>query len=216
MTAGLNWDESYWNPLSITTEAYYGWNLMATALRQRSILPGGARFSYQSGTTQLLGLVVSRAVNQNLADFASSRLWMPIGAEADALWSLDHEEGQEKAYCCFNARARDFARIGELVRNHGIWNGRAVVSEGFVEEMTTPRDGVLDSKGSPVDYYGYQWWVLRTPSGNIPYARGILGQYILVLPSKNRVIVRLGKKTAERVDHHPTEVRALAEWGLSN
>jgi hypothetical protein len=58
--------------------------------------------------------------------------------------------------------------------------------------------------------------VLSTPQGPIPYARGILGQYIIVVPQKNRVVVRLGKKMGERVDHHPAEVRALADWALKD
>jgi CubicO group peptidase (beta-lactamase class C family) len=215
MTSGLNWDESYMNPLSITTEAYYGSDLHFTALRQRLIRPPGSGFSYQSGTTQLLGLVVARAVNKNLADYASEKLWRPLGAEKEALWSLDKEDGMEKAYCCFNATARDFARVGEFVRNFGKWNGQQLLSEAYIKEMIHPH-GVPDKDGKATDYYGYQWWVYHTLAGDVPYARGILGQYIIVLPQRNRVIVRLGKKTAERVDHHPIEVRELVEWGLRN
>jgi CubicO group peptidase (beta-lactamase class C family) len=76
--------------------------------------------------------------------------------------------------------------------------------------------GVPDKDGKATDYYGYQWWIYPSAVGEVPYARGILGQYIIVLPQRNRVIVRLGKKTAERVDHHPIEVRELVEWGLRN
>jgi len=213
MTAGLDWNESYMNPFSVTTEAYYGTSLLNTVFKQHRMTEPGSLFQYQSGTTQLLGLVVSRAVNQNLSEYASSRLWSRIGAEKDALWSLDHENGMEKAYCCFNATARDFARIGELVRNRGFWMGAPVVDSAYVSEMTRPH-GIKNAEGIPVDYYGYQWWVLKTAEGEIPYARGILGQYILVIPFRNRVIVRLGKATGERTDHHPAEVRALAEWGL--
>ncbi len=215
MTSGLNWDESYWNPFSVTAEAYYGTSLLQTALRQRSVFPPGSRFSYQSGSTQLLGMVVSRAVNLPLSEFASRRLWIPIHAEADALWSLDHEDGMEKSYCCFNARARDFARIGELVRQRGSWAGNPVVDPAFVEKMISPHF-VPNEQGGPVDYYGFQWWILKTPSGPVPYARGILGQYIVVIPQKGRVLVRLGKATGERTDHHPVELRALVEWGLQD
>jgi CubicO group peptidase (beta-lactamase class C family) len=77
--------------------------------------------------------------------------------------------------------------------------------------MTRPH-GIPNAEGKPVDYYGYQWWILKTPEGEVPYARGILGQYIAVIPSKNRVVVRLGKKTGEREDHHPVELRALVDW----
>jgi CubicO group peptidase (beta-lactamase class C family) len=215
MASGLNWDESYWNPFSITAEAYYGTQLLQTALRQRSLLPAGTRFSYQSGNTQLLGMVVSRAVNLSLSEFASRRLWVPLRAEADALWSLDHADGMEKSYCCFNARARDFARIGELVRQRGSWRGHPVVDSAFIEKMISPHL-VPNESGELVDYYGFQWWILKTASGPVPYARGILGQYIVVIPQKARVIVRLGKATGERIDHHPVELRSLVEWGLQD
>ncbi|MBS1958242.1 MAG: serine hydrolase [Bdellovibrionales bacterium] len=212
MTSGLNWDESYWNPFSITTEAYYGTDLHRTVLRQRLIREPGTMYSYESGTTQLLGLVVARATQKNLATYASEKMWQPMGAEHDALWSLDHESGMEKAYCCFNATARDFARFGQLVLQNGSWNGTRLLNEEYVKTMITPHE-VKDESGNPVDYYGYQWWNLRTPQGGrIPYARGILGQYIVVVPQKKRVIVRLGMKRGKTVNHHPEEVWALVEW----
>jgi CubicO group peptidase (beta-lactamase class C family) len=215
MTAGLDWNESYLNPFSITTEAYYGSNLLTTVLKQRKIVDPGSVFSYSSGTTHLLGTVVSRAINQSLSEFASARLWQPLGAETDALWSLDRDGGMEKSYCCFNATARDFARIGSLVLRKGEWGGRSLVNQSYIAEMVKPHR-VSNEQGAAVDYYGYQWWVLQTPSGEVPYARGILGQYIVVIPQTRRVIVRLGKDTGERTDHHPVELRALVEWGLED
>ncbi|MFY9464784.1 MAG: hypothetical protein WAP48_06825 [Sediminibacterium sp.] len=76
--------------------------------------------------------------------------------------------------------------------------------------------GIKDLKGATCDYYGYQWWI-DPEHKDIFYARGILGQYIIVIPSKKRVIVRLAHKAAkERVHTVPTEVRYLINWGLQN
>jgi CubicO group peptidase (beta-lactamase class C family) len=213
MSSGLDWNESYSNPFSVTTEAYYGDDLFLTSLKQRLIRKPGTFHQYQSGTTQLLGFVVVKATNKTLSQYASEKLWVPMGAEKDALWSLDHDEGMEKAYCCFNARARDFARIGELVLNHGQWKGKQLLNADYIQQMTTANQ-VPDESGKPVDYYGYQWWILKTPQGDIPYARGILGQYIIVIPQKNRVVVRLGMKRGKTIDHHPEEVRKIVEWAL--
>ena len=215
MSSGLDWNESYGNPFSITTESYYGENLLQTAFRQRTRIAPGSQFQYHSGATQLLGIVVSRAVKKSLAQYASEKLWIPLGAEKEALWSLDHEEGTEKAYCCFNATARDFARIGQFVLQHGKWKGEQLLNETYIKEMLSP-NLIPDESLKPTDYYGYQWWILKTPSGDVPYARGILGQYIIVIPQKQRVIIRLGKKKGKTFDHHPEEVRELVKWSLEN
>jgi CubicO group peptidase (beta-lactamase class C family) len=211
MSSGLNWQEAYSNPFSITTEAYYGSDLRMTALRQQMTETPGSRFSYQSGNTQLLGMVLGRAVNMNLSAYASAKLWKPLGAEKDALWSLDHENGQEKAFCCINASARDFARIGQLILQKGKWHDEQLLNSNYIDEMLTP-NRLMDNQDEKVEYYGYQWWLLKTDQGTVPYMRGILGQYVMIIPSKNRVVVRLGKKMGDRKNHHPVEVEALAKW----
>lgn len=218
MSSGLNWNETYSNPFSVTTEAYYGSNLLMTTLKQFTAIDPGTKYVYQSGTTQLLGLIVARATNRHLAQYASERLWGPLGAERDALWSLDQEEGMEKAFCCFNARARDFAKIGQFMLNRGAVTRAAgettqLLNSEYLTQMTTP-NGIPDENGSPVDFYGYQTWILKTSQGDVFYARGILGQYIIVVPKKNRIVVRLGMKKGKTVDHHPEEVRALVDWAM--
>jgi len=72
---------------------------------------------------------------------------------------------------------------------------------------------IPDETGEPTKYYGYQWWIIPSRP-DIFYARGILGQYIIVIPSKKTVVVRLGKKRADqRIDYAPAEVDALIKWG---
>jgi len=73
-----------------------------------------------------------------------------------------------------------------------------------------------DEKGIACDYYGYQWWI-DPLNPEIYYARGILGQFIIMVPSKKTIIVRLGKTTSkERVRTVPKEVRYLINWGMNN
>jgi CubicO group peptidase (beta-lactamase class C family) len=218
MSSGLDWNESYRNPLSSMAEGYYGSRLLKTTLRQRPARAPGVRYEYQSGATELLGLVLARATQRTLAQYASEKLWIPLGAERDAVWSLDAEGGIEKAYCCLNARARDFARIGQFLLNDGKWPDAAgtpqqLLNSDFLREMATPH-GIPDEMGKPVDFYGYQLWILSTPRGPVKYARGILGQYIIAVPQTHRVLVRLGKKRGNTVDHHPEEVRAMVDWAL--
>jgi CubicO group peptidase (beta-lactamase class C family) len=215
MSSGTDWNESYIDPFSVTTEAYYGSNLYKTATGVKAIHPPGTLHYYKSGDTQLLGLILEKATGRSLSEYASEKLWQPLGAEHPALWSTDHEKGNEKAYCCFNSNTRDFARIGKLMLDSGKCNGVAVIDSAYYVNSIKPC-GIKDTKGNPCDYYGYQWWI-DPEHPEIFYARGILGQYIIMIPSKKIIIVRLGKLTSPIRTHTvPKEVRYLINWGLQS
>lgn len=215
MSSGTDWSESYINIFSVTSEAYYGSDIYKTATGVKAIHPPGTLHYYKSGDTQLLGLILEKATGKSLSDYASEKLWQPLGAEHPALWSTDHENGHEKAYCCFNTNTRDFARIGKLMLNSGKWNGRAIIDSAYFAQSVTPC-GIKDTKGNACDYYGYQWWI-DPLHPEIFYARGILGQYIIVIPSKKMILVRLGKQTSPIREHTvPKEVRYLINWGLNS
>jgi len=215
MSSGTNWDESYWNPLSVTAEIYYGTDAYKTATGVSMIHQPGTLHDYKSGDTQLLGLILLKATGKTLSEYASQKLWQPLGASHTALWSTDTENGKEKAYCCFNSNTRDFARIGKLMLDSGKIGGVRIFDSSFYIQSITPC-GIKDTKGLACDYYGYQWWV-DPEHKEIFYARGILGQYIIIIPSKKIIIVRLAKKAdSKRVHTVPTEVRYLINWGLAN
>lgn len=206
MASGLNFHESYSTPINQTTDAYYGNDLKKLVFSLKAEKPSGTEFKYKSGDTQLLGLVLSAATGKTNAAYASEKLWSKIGAEHDAKWSLDHVDGDEKAFCCFYTNARDFARIGKLYLQKGKWNNEQIVDSNWVN-ISTESNGLNDEFGNQTDYYGYQWWVLKNAKVPAFYCRGILGQYIVVVPSKNTIIVRLGKKRGgKKVNNHPYEV----------
>lgn len=211
MSSGSDWDESYSNPLSVTTEAYYGSDIYATATGVKIIHTPGTLHSYKSGDTQLLGLILEKATGKSLSAYAAEKLWQPMGAEHPALWSTDHTGGHEKAYCCFNSNARDFARLGQLMLDSGRWKGQEIITPDYYQASIKPCM-INDESGHPTDYYGYQWWIVPNQP-DIFYARGILGQYIIVIPRKKLVLVRLGKKrSAVRINGAPAEVNALIQW----
>jgi len=213
MSSGTDWNESYMNPFSVTSEAYYGSDLYKTATGVKAIKAPGTLHYYKSGDTQLLGLILEKATGKSLSDYAAEKLWQPMGAQHPALWSTDHEKGNEKAYCCFNSNTRDFARIGKLMLDSGKWNGTAIIDSTYYTN-SIKACGIVDEKGRACDYYGYQWWI-DPEHPEIFYARGILGQYIIIIPSKKTIIVRLGKMTSIiRVNTVPKEVRYLINWGL--
>ena len=188
MTSGLGFNESYVNPFGHAASFYYGRNLRNEVSKLKIIRVPGTQFEYVSGNTQLLGMVLEAALkNTTVTDYLQKKLWNPLQMEYDASWSIDKKKnGMEKTFCCLNARARDFAKIGRLYLNKGNWNGKQVVSEKWVSQSTN-----IDETDGSAWYYQYQWW-LPTRNGDF-MAQGILGQYIYVNPSKNMIIVRLGK-----------------------
>lgn len=216
MSSGLEWNESYGNPLSITTEAYYGTNL-------KSLIDGievagapGKEWKYLGCDTQILSYILKKATGKRLSDYLAEKIWQPIGCENDALWSLDHEGGDEKAYCCINSNARDFARFGQLYLNGGKWKGQQVIPGDYVEQCGKANQ--LNYKNGKCNHYGWQWWVFnKTGQTTMYYARGILGQYIMVFPEKNMVLVRLGEKRGEKIDGlHTEEVHLIVDWVTNN
>jgi CubicO group peptidase (beta-lactamase class C family) len=188
MTSGIKFNESYINPFGDAASFYYGLNLRKQIAKMKLKHEPGKKFEYISGNTQLLGLVLERSLRgKTITQYLQDKLWTPLGMEYSASWSIDrNKNGLEKTFCCLNARARDFAKIGRLYKNKGNWNGTQIVSQKWVDESTK-----LDTTDGSVDYYQYQWW-LPTPNEDF-MAEGILGQFVYVNPSKNLIIVRLGK-----------------------
>ena len=192
MTSGIKFNESYFNPFGDAANFYYGRNLRKAISKMKLKNGPGRTFEYVSGSSQLLGLVLERALeDKSITAYLEEKLWIPLGMEYDASWSIDRKkDGLEKTFCCINARARDFAKIGRLFLNKGNWNGKQIVSEDWVKQSTA-----VDYKEGSVAYYQYQWW-LPTTTGDY-MAQGLLGQYIYVNPQKDIIIVRLGKKEGD-------------------
>lgn len=189
MTSGLKYNESYVNPFGDAATYYYGTNLRKALKKVKLDTEPGTEFKYTSGTTQLLGLVLERAIKtKTITQYLQEKIWTPLQMEYDASWSLDRKmEGLEKTFCCINARARDFAKIGRLMLNKGDWNGKQIVSKSWIENSTK----VDTTQGSSARYQ-YQWWLAGEDGAYM--AQGILGQFVYVNPAKNLIIVRMGKK----------------------
>lgn len=189
MTSGIKFNESYVNPVGDAASFYYGLNLRKEIEKMKLKTEPGKQFEYVSGNTQLLGLVLERSLkNKTITQYLQEKIWTPLEMEYDASWSIDRKNnGLEKTFCCLNARARDFAKIGRLYKNKGNWNGKQIVSQKWVEESTK-----LDTSEGSAKFYQYQWW-LPTPNEDF-MAEGILGQFLYVNPKKDLIIVRLGMK----------------------
>lgn len=204
MSSGTNYMESDKSYFSMNAYAYYGDDLEHMVEKMEKKEEPGQFWQYRSGDTQVLGFVVEKAFGKDISALVEERFYQPMGAENDALWLLDGEEKREKAFCCFNASARDYARFGQLVLNKGNWNGKQVVSEKYVTEATTPATFLKDrdENNQPVDFYGYQYWILKHSGVTAIAQNGLFGQYVYIIPEKNAVVVRLGESKVTKPIHH--------------
>lgn len=202
MTSGYDWDEDYYFPLNPTAKAYYGDDIVKQMLNRKFVAQPGRHFKYQSSDTQLLGIVIERALkNKSLSQYFQEEFWQPMGMELDAQWSKDNPKGMEKTYCCFNATARDFAKLGQLLLNNGNWYGKQILASTFVQKMVRPNTKAFNPNEPKI--YGYSVWMdydYKTPFYTM---LGHLGQRVIVVPSEKLVIVRTGKTHHDQPNNRP-------------
>ena len=184
MSSGTNWDEAYYSPLSITTRAYFDDDLAKVMNGLKVVTEPGKAFKYASGDTQMLAMVIEKATGKKLYNYFEESFWKPLGSENQTLWQVDSDAHDlVKAYCCIASNAKDFARFGKLYKDHGKWKGKQILDSAFVAKSLTP-------KFAPV--YGYGWWLKNHNGKDFKMMRGHLGQYVIVQPEDNVIIVRLG------------------------
>ena len=198
MSSGLNWSESGGNPFSDNAAAYYGSNLKSLMMRQSFEPHETDTFDYASGNTQLLGFILKSATQQNPTHFIAQNIWKKIGTENGFKWSLDKKNGMEKSFCCFYATSRDFAKVGQLILQDGIWKNDTIIQPSTLNELKKPHH---DSSSE----YGLHFWCLNDPDTPAVYARGILGQYIIIIPKLNMVVVRTGHERKDKFFLPPDE-----------
>lgn len=205
MSSGLNWDEAYTALFSKTTQAYYGDEIRKLVMSLEAVEEAGKKYSYKSGDTQLLSFVLEAATGQTISAYAEEKLWKPMQACNDALWNLDKKGGDEKSYCCFNSTARDIARFARLMLHKGNWNGKQLVSEAYLQEAMSPAAYLENEFGDgPLDYYGFQIWIMHYRGMQFPAFRGLGGQYLFAIPQKNAIVVRFGHKRSELYEREKT------------
>ena len=157
--------------------------------------PPGEKFYYASTDTEILGALVARVTGNSVSAYMSAKLWQPMGAEAAARWIIDQPgaPGREVAAGGLQIQLRDFGRFGSLFAHDGQVQGRRVLPEGWVEQATRPSSPQVQFgklyPGYPLGY-GFQWWCLPGPHHSFT-AQGIHGQFVLVDPAEDLVVVKL-------------------------
>ena len=134
---------------------------------------------YRSVNTQMLGLIIQKVTGRYLAAEFTDRIWQKMGPDYDATWNVDREGGYEKAFCCFNATTRDYARVGQALMS------------GDPKIASTSWKARLSTSVVKLDYgwgYGAQMW---HPFPGINLMMGLHGQYIYMDALNDTVIVKL-------------------------
>ncbi|MFN0257429.1 serine hydrolase domain-containing protein [Pedobacter ureilyticus] len=220
MRSGFDFKERSFSPFSQITRSYYGADLRKIVGKLKFKNEPGKVFEYQSINTQVLAFILEKATGKGIKELMQERLWKPLGAESDALWSLDNDKNI-KAFCCINATALDFAKIGRLYLNGGNWEGKQLVSKKWTDITTNPdsltklryknqfwatrdfkffKDSI--SAVSSLGKEGLKYPVERNTDGRYFYAKkvydykaqGMFGQSVYVNPQNKVIIVRLGDR----------------------
>lgn len=186
MSSGVQWNEDYEDPnadVAKFNNAEPEDGLDATVSYMRHLPrahPPGEVWHYNTGETNLIGVLVSSATKKPLAQYLQEKVWQPAGMEAPATWLLSKTE-HEIAGCCLQAATRDYARFGLFVLSGGKAGGKQIVPADWFAQATVKQKDI----GTPGKGYGFQWW---TYDNGAVAAQGIFGQGIFIDPKRRLVI----------------------------
>lgn len=194
------------------SRVYYASDLAAAVLRYPTIDSDPGPFTYNDYAPNLVGLALSRSPAGPLVDDAMAQFWRELGAQDDAAWLVDghgfpwHESG-------FVASARDVARVGQLLLDGGEVRDRTVAPPEFAERVGSARGSeIVQTWDGLALGYSTGWWVVD--DGRAFVALGRFGQVMVVVPSTQSVIVRLGDDGYERVESNAAIADRLIEVAL--
>jgi CubicO group peptidase (beta-lactamase class C family) len=182
MTSGLSFDN---DDFSLEIYADKPGDPVKHILKKPLYAPPGEKFYYRDADPHLVSYAIQRLTGKSEEEWAEERLFGPLGIR-DYYWDSDHTGTTTGAYG-LHLKPRDLAKIGQMVLDHGRWQGRQVVDSSWVA-ASTQKQVETDHKTEPhVYHYGYYWWIL--PRWNAFTAWGAGGSFIFVLPEKQMVIV---------------------------
>jgi len=185
MCSGIKYNDGILIPYTNVATYYYGTHILDYLKHLKIKGKPGLKFEYKDVNTQLLSIIISRATGKTLSEYMQGKIWIPLGMESDARWIIDNNKnGIERSFCCINAVARDYAKLGRLCLNKGNWNGQQVVPEDWIEKCSRP-------SVSGMNEYSYQFWLY---TNGTYFANGYRGQYVFINPRTNTIIVRIGDK----------------------
>jgi CubicO group peptidase (beta-lactamase class C family) len=166
-------------------------------------------FNYNNGNFQIAGMALSRALKKagrgDYAAFLSKTLWCPLGNADATLW-LEHDGGEPRFFAFLDASVRDWARVGQLIAQKGMWNGKQLISPATMEALAAaspgnPNYGMGIWRGSPwtkARRYSREAAFVATHgeaylADDVLYLDGFGGQRVYIVPSAGLVISRSGE-----------------------
>ncbi|WP_372635810.1 serine hydrolase domain-containing protein [Cohnella sp.] len=162
----------------------YDDNWAKAILGQPVVHPPGTHFVYNSGATYLLAVILHRVTGVPLLEYLGPRLFEPLGI-ADATWEKC-PRGFAVGGWGLSIAVEDIAKFGLLYLQNGIWEGKRILPEGWVEEATSKHiDNGSDANNDWNQGYGYQFWRCRHGAYR---GDGAFGQFCIVLPEQAAVI----------------------------
>jgi CubicO group peptidase (beta-lactamase class C family) len=199
MTAGISADPEHGDALpAMFTSRDWVRFVLSQPLGSRP----GTRFAYSTQGSQLLSAIVTDATGQSLLAFARAKLFTPLGIDthpaAHPAFTPEHQSTFEQARFAWaqdpqgyqiggsflKLTPRDLAKFGYLYLNKGRWEGRQLIPAQYVRASTQ-----IQSRPPGPAQYGYHWWVVSRPGPPGFFARGFGGQYVVVLPTLDLVVV---------------------------
>ncbi len=195
MTSGLPWDDgSYpiYDPRNDEYQLLFNENPIRFILEKPVVTSPGTDFHYNSGTTFLLSEIVKKSSGKSLDEFAKQYLFTPLGITSYR-WSKSRNIYNNIYAGGLYLRPRDMAKFGQLFLQEGMWNANRIVSDQWIKESSN--ESIHFPSDHPpmpnlINSYGYQWWLGRFTNGTEFYcAAGWGGQFIMVLPGVNTVVV---------------------------
>ena len=180
MTPGLDWREfgewNYFSPME------YSADIVSFILNRDMEFRPGEKMNYSSGCSHLLGAIIQTVSGKKLIDFAYEHLFAPLGIK-DIVW---HEkQGVNLGANGLKMTPADMLKLGSLCLQRGNWNGEQLVPQEWIIESTKPHFQTYPEIGA----YGYSWWVSNVGQTNYYFAMGLFGQFIIVVPEHEAVVV---------------------------
>jgi CubicO group peptidase (beta-lactamase class C family) len=210
LTSGLDWRENWsvWDPnTNDALKMGQSGHFIKYMAERKGLYEPGQRFYYSTGDPMLLSPVIQKATGMTAFEYARHNIFQPLNI-TNVRWEKD-QDGYTATAWGLHTTVRDYAKFGYLFLNKGLWEDKQIVSKEWVEQATRADPSV---KGWAA--YGLLWHVnlpLRLSNNRSPIskdtipadgfmAEGVLGQNILIIPSKDLVVVRVANQTKANMD----------------